>query len=336
MGSRIKYLDLIKFFAIYFVILGHSIQYIGANPWQNIIWKFIYSFHVPLFMVVSGFFFSSSLKLSFGSFIKKKTIQLLLPSLCWYLILCLLNSALYSIINKELTLKYDLHGLLNSFWFLKSLFFCYIITYLSIKLFRNELAACIISCIAVCVIPFATYAAINFLLPFFWIGFYLKKYIAWIDGKGNLLWKISFVAFMLLFVFWNSKYTIYKSPIEILSYNPVSFSVGSFLIMLYRLFIGAVGSLLAIFSLRYLYHRFENNKITDKLCEMGKHTLGIYLIQTVIFEVFFFALSLSFDSLIVNLVSPFLSVLILLICSMLANMIMKGRYSKLLLLGMQG
>ena len=40
---------------------------------------------MPLFMMVSGYFFSSSLRLSFGDFIKKKFTQLLLPGLTWSL-----------------------------------------------------------------------------------------------------------------------------------------------------------------------------------------------------------------------------------------------------------
>ena len=333
MGKRIKYLDLIKFFAIYCVILGHLIQYTGADPWNNTIWKLIYSFHVPLFMIMSGYFFSSSLKLSFGEFIKKKAVQLILPAFVWYIILCVLNSCVYSFINKELTLKYDLHGLLNSFWFLKSLFCCYVITYLFIKLIRNEVLACLLSCIVLCVIPFGDFAATNFLLPFFWAGFFFQKYRLEIESKAFSLWYICLGLFLSSFVFWSGEYTIYKSPIELLSFNPLHFALNPFLVMLYRFFIGLVGSMFFILSIQLFHEKYENNVIVDKFCEIGTQTLGVYLIQTIVFEVFFFALELSFDTFTVNVFSPLLAFFILVFCLLVIKVIKKSRYSRLLLLG---
>ena len=50
------YLDIAKGISILLVILGHIIQYTSLNNsfLNNEIWIFIYSFHVPLFMHISG------------------------------------------------------------------------------------------------------------------------------------------------------------------------------------------------------------------------------------------------------------------------------------------
>lgn len=79
--QRIEYIDALKGLAIFFVLWGHSLQYLKneADFFHNPIFEFIYSFHMPLFFMISGFFFNSSLKLNFKEFIYKKTIQLLLP-----------------------------------------------------------------------------------------------------------------------------------------------------------------------------------------------------------------------------------------------------------------
>lgn len=333
MKKRIKYLDLIKFFAIYCVILGHLIQYIGADAWHNPIWKFIYSFHVPLFMIMSGYFFSSSLKLPFGDFINKKAIQLILPVLSWYVILCILNSCINSIINKEITLKYDLHGLLSSFWFLKSLFCSYVIVYISLKLIKNKLFACLLSCLVFCLTPLGGFAAINFLLPFFWVGFFFQKHRLNIENNMPLLWSISLVLFIVSLVFWNADYTIYKCPIELLSFKPLNFALDSFLVMLFRFFIGLMGSSFFILSIHFVQKKYDNSPLLDKLCIIGKQTLGVYLIQTIIFEVFFYALSLRFSSLFVNTLSPLLAFVILGLCLLVIKAIEKSRYAKLFLLG---
>jgi len=335
MKKRIKYLDLIKFFAIYCVILGHLIQYIGADPWHNPIWMLIYSFHVPLFMIMSGYFFSSSVKLSFRNFIKKKAVQLVLPALTWYIILCILNSCINFIINKELILKYDLHGLLNSFWFLKSLFCCYVIAYLSLKLIKNELLACLLSCIVLCLIPFGNFAATNFLLPFFWIGFFFQKHRLNIENNMSLLWGVSLFSFVGSLTFWSGNYTIYKYPIELLLFKPLHFAPDSFLVMLYRLFIGLAGSFFFIFSIKFLQERYGNTDFADKLCTIGKQTLGVYLIQTIVFEVFFYALSLCFSSFVVNVFSPILTVVILAFCLFIIKVIERNKYTRLFLLGIK-
>lgn len=53
---RILYLDYIKAFAIILVIIGHVLQYMiwPSDFDEHYIWNFIYSFHMPLFMFISG------------------------------------------------------------------------------------------------------------------------------------------------------------------------------------------------------------------------------------------------------------------------------------------
>ena len=49
--ARIPYLDFLKFFAIGSVLLGHSVEQLTGNDyWDNPIWSFIYTYHMPLFM----------------------------------------------------------------------------------------------------------------------------------------------------------------------------------------------------------------------------------------------------------------------------------------------
>lgn len=68
--KRIEYLDAIKGFAIFLMVMGHVIawNYVDYSriciydPDQSInvkmggvVWQLIYSFHMPLFFMVSGF-----------------------------------------------------------------------------------------------------------------------------------------------------------------------------------------------------------------------------------------------------------------------------------------
>jgi len=86
--TRIPYLDFLKFFAIASVLLGHSVEQTTGNDfWDNPIWSFIYTYHMPLFMLLCGYFFGSSLNLSFGELVKKKFVQLVIPSLSAFAIM---------------------------------------------------------------------------------------------------------------------------------------------------------------------------------------------------------------------------------------------------------
>ena len=75
--ARIPYLDFLKFFAIGSVLLGHSVEQLTGNDyWDNPIWSFIYTYHMPLFMLLCGYFFGSSLKLTFGKEVRAVALAL--------------------------------------------------------------------------------------------------------------------------------------------------------------------------------------------------------------------------------------------------------------------
>ena len=81
--SRSSYWDIVKGIAILLVIAGHQIQFSCGNGElfvQDPIYKFIYGFHMPLFMLVSGYFFyNSTERHSAQEIIKARIRQCILP-----------------------------------------------------------------------------------------------------------------------------------------------------------------------------------------------------------------------------------------------------------------
>lgn len=72
--ARLLQIDLLKLFAIALVIWGHCIQYFSYNFYsEEPVYRIIYSFHMPLFMMISGFFSVSSMKMGFRAFFLKKS-----------------------------------------------------------------------------------------------------------------------------------------------------------------------------------------------------------------------------------------------------------------------
>lgn len=116
--------DIIKGVAIYLVVLGHSIQYLMGDGWQeNVLAKCIYMFHMPLFIFISGYFFSSSAdKSSIGDFVKKKFVRILLPSITYGLMMIVVNTVLSSMKRHVLYVNFPENMEYFGLWFLSILF----------------------------------------------------------------------------------------------------------------------------------------------------------------------------------------------------------------------
>ena len=71
MVKRFENIDFIKGVLIMLVVMGHIIQALDSNYEKNFIYFFIYSFHMPLFMSVSGYLFC--LKYNFEDWGKEET-----------------------------------------------------------------------------------------------------------------------------------------------------------------------------------------------------------------------------------------------------------------------
>ena len=86
---RNHHIDALKGVAIMLVVLGHSIQATVPNMDTNWLFCWIYSFHMPLFMFLSGY-------IAFGRNIdlRKKFRTLVIPFVVWYQISYLLQSLL--------------------------------------------------------------------------------------------------------------------------------------------------------------------------------------------------------------------------------------------------
>lgn len=73
--------DALKFFAIFLVLWGHAIQHlVSTEYYDEPIYRIIYSFHMPLFMTIVGYFSTNSNGNSIRSTLMKKFRQLLLPA----------------------------------------------------------------------------------------------------------------------------------------------------------------------------------------------------------------------------------------------------------------
>lgn len=123
------------------VVIGHSPLGIpGEGPeWENILYNFAYSFHMPLFMLVSGWlFYLTRLKYkentphwTYDKIVKDKAIRLLLPGLVFSIVAFVVKLAFPGEVSRQTDLSFSniLHAYLYPYdnplrelWFIAILF----------------------------------------------------------------------------------------------------------------------------------------------------------------------------------------------------------------------
>ena len=128
--------DKIKFAAILLVLAGHLTFPAGAIHW-------IYSFHMPLFFIISGAF-AKGLDGRFSDFAKRQFKRLILPYFIFGALL-LAHYCVYAQFAKYGRMEIDFAEILKRFalgnlsvlWFLSALFFASIFCFLSGKISRS-------------------------------------------------------------------------------------------------------------------------------------------------------------------------------------------------------
>lgn len=78
-NKRIEWADYAKAFGIFLMLLGHNeLANKGLFDW-------IYTFHMPLFFIMAGYFTSENVS-GFGNYVKKNARQLLIPYVFFYIL----------------------------------------------------------------------------------------------------------------------------------------------------------------------------------------------------------------------------------------------------------
>lgn len=301
MKERFFKIDVLKGIAIILVVIGHLI-YQSPEQEDTILFKLIYSFHVPLFMFLSGF-------LAYGKKIriKKKFLTLVVPFLAWYLIKILVttrNLDFYKIIVnfKDLIFAPDI-GL----WFLWVLFliFCVfrIIQVLAHKTKDNSTIMTFLTVYFLLQIPQTSFLGLHLLQEHFlyWgIGFYFAKYRIQIKK-----YRINPLILIVLFVFLLSGWAWSSSPTLVTLLN---LDVNYHTIWLIEPLKDIYKFLTAIVAIGILWMSLSEKQtlINRVLSFIGRWTIGIYALHWY----FFFGEFIYFKFISTVVISIFISIII--------------------------
>lgn len=283
--KRDSYWDSLKFILIFLVVLGHCIgSYRPCGGINLAIYNFIFIFHMPLFIFVSGMFsqINDQEKYKLG----------ILRILETYLVFQLIRSVTAMLISGNVTfmsIASDIVTPRYTLWYLMSLIFWRLMVYFTPKKFlQDNPTSIILACFLISLLggfipvgnPFSLQRTMTF-LPFFFMGYYaknieIKKYIAKVPpllAIGVLL-----SAFLIIFFLFNRDFNI------ILLGNKAYWAHAEFtpqMLFFARLFFLVSAIIMGTFVMRLVM-------LKPSFSEWGKNTLFIYIYHSFLTQAFRF------------------------------------------------
>ncbi len=213
--ERIALYDNLKFILILLVVTGHFIGYFfHSSNYIKIIWTYIYTFHMPAFIFISGLFSKNTIKEKN----LKKVSEFFILYIALQIYTLLFNIIFHFAFNAKIpTINlFDVGGFQ---WFILSIFFFYIITILLNKLNKKYLL--IISIIFACCIgydrnfnSFLCLSRTFVFYPFFLAGYIIDiqkitKFVK--NNKIRVLSVLYLILTIILFYLFIDKIFPYKA-----------------------------------------------------------------------------------------------------------------------------
>ncbi len=274
------YLDIVKGIAIFLMLWGHCIQYCALNSFdffENPVFKFIYSFHMPLFMLISGYLYASSCqKRELRALLIHRTQGLLQP-----IVFCtIINYIMTNVVAKRHFLNFlnaEWLSDIKSLWFLWSVLAASIIVGVAYKIPKRritQLLLIVFGLIFVCLFPNIEMNV--FMYPYFILGFIFACVKDRIPIFLKNLKYFSLVIFPVMMFFFRKRDYIYTTGIISKEYDIYTL-IG---INLYRWVIGIVGSIFALVILEWFLIVMKKAKPFELLgyaiSRIGQKSLQIY------------------------------------------------------------
>jgi fucose 4-O-acetylase-like acetyltransferase len=298
MQARDAYYDNAKFLLILLVVFGHFIQsYIHEEKWIYTLYTTIYTFHMPAFILLAGFFAKGFHN---KGYVGKITKKLILP----YLIFQSIYSLYYFFINDKRMVELDPFNPQWSLWFLLSLFCWNVMLFLFAKwkagfsLFLAVLIGVMVGYIS----EISNYLSLSrtfVFFPFFLLGYYFKREYF----EKFLAFKYRYISiFVLLLLFFVSyllpemdyRWLFGSKPYDTLEFSYVS--GGAIRLGVYCISLLATLSFLALVPREkyffsnwgtssiyvYLLHGFfikyfRNSELVDKIYDTGQIVVLVVL-----------------------------------------------------------
>ncbi len=285
---RYAYFDYIKFILIFLVVFGHLMENYTNNTLIKTIYLFIYSFHMPLFVLISGIF---------AKYNKERILQLLLIYLLFnysiQLVNCLTN------LPQNLSFSQILTELLTpqwAMWFVLALpIWLYTTKFIKVVKPIHIFYATILA-LLVGFLPFIdrvlSLSRIFYFYPFFLLGKMIgqnkEKFVNKIKSIQNIK-TTTFTIFVLIAIFTTLACCQTHLPIEFFYGSTHYTQIIDILFRSVALFLGFVGSFAIILIVPA---KSKGGKHMYSISSIGQRTFSIYLIHVALINAIYALLAL--------------------------------------------
>lgn len=341
--ERDKSIDLVKGLLIVLVVLGHGLQFGFGKIYENAefffddyLFRAIYTFHMPLFMFICGYFFFHSNQKSYSIVIKSKLRSIGIPWLAY-------SSFIYvlSFWFSRMETFYFSHFIIamkNTMWFLSSLLLnCLVIASVT-HLFRSKCVSHWMITILVLLTFFIPGHIIPnthlFMFPFFILGYLccqkelnLHRFL-----KNKYIMLFFTCLFVITLYIFDKELTIYRGG-DICIITDKSIDLAKFAKDVLRYLIGMTNGLWFL-GISQLLSKHCKRKYYESITDIGSITLAIYGFQCIAYVILSECLKCYRINIPHNYVTPLIiTFIILLICKYITKICKLNKYISQLFLG---
>lgn len=283
MRDRIEWIDLAKGYTILLVVIGHVLLgLLNSNRFSehteslSFIIGVIYSFHMPVFFILSGYTYGYKKNETFrdyGKSISKKFLSLSVPYVVFSIIMFLLKYIGQSEVRNGISIEHLLNiykAPIDFLWFLYTLFFIFVIAELLDLFIKNEKVVFlffIIGFIVFNIFPTDVYFIQRTMIwgVFFYFGKILssKSHIL----NSNKLFTFNSIAFICYVIIWSLISNLEKTNYDALG------------------ILGTCGAVFGSMMVLSLFNKVKSGKLYSYFVKVGLISLPIYLLHNAIASV---------------------------------------------------
>lgn len=327
--KRDFFADNLKGSLIFLVVWGHLIQLYriaDGQFWDDYVYKAIYMFHMPLFVAISAYYTHRTLdRKTILNFVKERVVFLLVPLVFWGVLMGLYDIFLS---NQHIENKvYHIYAsVIYSYWFIwVTLIHSFIIAVLKLIKLNNRYVIGVLGLLSMLIPAWWNNITLIFakdMFCFFTIGYILayldlakmfnfcKRYIYFFIGVS-----------VVCYLFWSREALIYYTPADIfhLKYSILRF-------------VSAIAMSICFITLLFYMSSYFSDKIKP-LAYLGRETLGIYLMQGLLFFILSKILHIQWSTPIISFVLVVVVFAIVAIMYKFIVLLEKNKITAFLLLG---
>ena len=285
-ASRNDFADYLKGALIFLVACGHLIQYVGYQGTDGYyfdpLFKVIYTFHMPLFMAVSGYLSLRAITRT-GLFhcASRRARQVIVPAICWALLYLIVKLAILIVIAGTVTdgwhaFRLSLLNFKPTFWFLWAVFAATVVVSAlrQFRLDRLEFFA-VVGTVFLFAPEGACIYLIKYTFPFFCLGYALAKgdQIRLPAAQSPFLVAAIFAACVGCYLLWTKDAYVYTTRMWPAPANLPNIAL--------RYVAGVVVSAMFMVLLFWIYRRAKSPLLSN----WGRRSLDIYIIHLFLVEI---------------------------------------------------